>query len=71
MARARTIAEDIPEVASAPREIQQPTQILCEECKHWHKPWPLANVGECGLSRRFLSSPIMTTDLGSCSKAER
>lgn len=47
----------------------QPVMIYCRDCKHWRKPWPKANIGECGLSRSFLASPIHTPSLASCDDA--
>lgn len=48
-----------------------PETILCRDCKHWRRPWPTSNMGECGVSRRHFSGPQMTTDLATCSQAER
>lgn len=71
MARAKPIAEEIPLIEEAPEPVPIPVQVLCNACKHWRRPWPTANVGECALTRRFLPAPIMTTDLNSCSQAEQ
>jgi len=43
--------------------------IPCRDCRHWRKPWPKANVGECDISRRYLASPIYTPSLASCDEA--
>ena len=78
----KSIAEIIPEVEAAPTApapmmaapvvVSAPRAevIPCQDCKHWRKPWPKANVGECDVSRRFLASPIYTPGLASCEDAE-
>lgn len=71
MARKTNVAEDIPVVEPVTAAAPEPEMIHCRDCKHWRRPWPTANMGECGVSRRFMPSPVMTTDLASCSQAER
>ena len=79
----KSITEIIPEVEAAPAApapalvpiaVAAPALraevIPCQDCKHWRKPWPKANVGECDVSRRFLASPIYTPGLASCEDAE-
>lgn len=41
---------------------------VCGNCRHWDRRWPKANVAECQLSRQFLASAAITTDLQTCSQ---
>lgn len=64
-----------PSFVAAPAAVPEPVAVadtvLCRDCKHWRRPWPAANMGECGVSRKYFANPHMTTDLSSCSQAER
>jgi hypothetical protein len=45
--------------------------VRCKDCKHWNRVWPKANHAQCLLATKFAASPLMTTDLQTCSQGER
>lgn len=67
--RAAPASSLVPVPAPVPEAVAD--TLLCRDCKHWRRPWPASNMGECGVSRRYFSGPQMTTDLSTCSQAER
>lgn len=50
----------------------EPEVVRCQDCRHWSRARaPKATFGECNHTRSFSPSPIWTTDLTTCSAADR
>lgn len=72
-------AEAVPIQASPEPEPEQPAPeplelIYCMMCKHWLPSAPVrpamhSAFGQCLLSGKVLGSPMVTTDLATCSMA--
>lgn len=50
-----------------------PVVIFCRECRHWNRTWPQANHAQCLQATKYASGGgvLLTTDLQTCSQAER
>ena len=44
--------------------------VACGDCKHWRKVNMKAAVGQCFANAKFMSGPMYTTDMSSCSLGE-
>jgi hypothetical protein len=62
-------AASLPEASPA---AEAPPVVLCRDCRHWDRRWPLANHAPCMLATKFsYGSALLTTDLQTCSLGER